>query len=79
MTDAIPVHPSPKWSPTTKTVVGLTIAGIILGLLIYFRSLIGPLLVAVMLAYLLHPVAYQIKKVTHLSWGLIVTILYLLI
>jgi predicted PurR-regulated permease PerM len=54
-------------------------AGITLGLLIYFRSLIAPLMVAVVLAYLLHPVADQIKKFTHLSWRLIVTILYLLV
>jgi predicted PurR-regulated permease PerM len=79
MTDSVPVHPSPKWSPTAKTVFGLTIAGIILGTLIYFRSLIGPMMVAVILAYLLHPVANRIKKVTHLSWRLIVTILYLLV
>jgi predicted PurR-regulated permease PerM len=79
MTDSVPVHPSPKWSPTAKTVFGLTIAGIILGTLIYFRSLIGPMMVAVILAYLLHPVADRIKKVTHLSWRLIVTILYLLV
>jgi predicted PurR-regulated permease PerM len=79
MTDSVPVYPSPKWSPTAKTVVGLTIAGIILGTLIYFRSLIGPMMVAVILAYLLHPVADRIKKVTHISWRLIVTILYLLV
>lgn len=71
--------PSPKWSSTAKTVVGLTIAGIIVGLLIYFRTIIGPLMVSVMLAYLLHPVANWLQKVTHLSWRLIVTILYLLV
>ncbi len=73
-----PMHPSPKWSATAKTVVGLTIAGIIVGVLIYFRTIIGSLMVSVILAYLLHPVANWIKKVTHLSWRLIVTILYLL-
>ena len=79
MTASVPVHPSPKWSPTAKTVVGLTIAGIFVGLLMYFRSIIGPLMVSVVLAYLLHPVANLIKKITHLSWRLIVTILYLLV
>ena len=73
------MHPSPKWSPTAKTVVGLTIAGIFVGLLMYFRSIIGPLMVSVVLAYLLHPVANLIKKITHLSWRLIVTILYLIV
>jgi predicted PurR-regulated permease PerM len=79
MTDSVPVYPSPKWSPTAKTVVGLTIAGILLGALIYLRSLVAPLLVAVILAYLLHPVADRIKKITHVSWRLIVTIMYLLV
>jgi predicted PurR-regulated permease PerM len=80
MNEPVPLfHPSPKWSPTAKTVVGLTIAGILVGLLIYFRSLVAPLMVAVILAYLLHPVADRIKKITHLSWRLIVTILYLLV
>jgi predicted PurR-regulated permease PerM len=74
-----PMHPSPKWSSTAKTVVGLTLAGIVVGLLIYLKTFIGPLMVAVILAYLLHPVANWIKKVTHLSWRLIVTILYLLV
>jgi len=79
MTDSVPVYPSPKWSPTAKTVVGLTFAGILLGLLIYFKWLVGPLMMAVILAYLLHPVANRIKKITHMSWRLIVTILYLLV
>jgi predicted PurR-regulated permease PerM len=79
MINSDPLLPSPKWSPTAKTVVGLTIAGIVVGLLVYFRSIIGPLMVSVILAYLLHPVADRIKKVTHMSWRLIVTILYLLV
>ncbi len=60
-------------------VVGITIAGIIVGLVMYFRTIIGPLMISVMLAFLLHPVANWIKKVTHLSWRLIVTIIYLLL
>jgi predicted PurR-regulated permease PerM len=50
-----------------------------MGFLIYFRAIIVPLIISVILAYLLHPVASWIKKVTHLSWRLIVTILYLLL
>jgi predicted PurR-regulated permease PerM len=57
----------------------LTFAGIILGALIYFKSLVGPLMMSVIMAYLLHPVADRIKKVTHMSWRLIVTIIYLLV
>jgi predicted PurR-regulated permease PerM len=79
MTNLIPLHVSPKWSPTTKIVVGLTIVGAVMGLLIYFRSIIGPLLLAVILAYLLHPLAVYLTHFTRLSWRLIVTILYLLL
>lgn len=79
MTASVPVQPSPKWSATAKTVVGLTIAGVLVGLLMYFRSIIGPLMVSVVLAFLLHPVANWIKKITPLSWRLIVTVLYLLV
>jgi predicted PurR-regulated permease PerM len=79
MFNSEPVHPSPKWSPTAKMVVGLTIAGIVVGFLVYFRTIIGPLMVSVILAYLLHPVANWLKRVSHLSWRLIVTILYLLV
>ena len=79
MTASEPVHPSPKWSSTAKIVVGITIAGIILGLLIYSQSIIGPLMMAVILSYMLHPVANWVKRVTHLSWRLIVTVIYLLL
>lgn len=79
MTASDPAHLSPKWSPTAKMVVGITIAGIIVGLVMYFRTIIGPLMISVMLAFLLHPVANWIKKITHLSWRLIVTIIYLLL
>jgi predicted PurR-regulated permease PerM len=70
---------SPRWGSTTKTVVGLTIAGIVLGLLVYFRSMIGPVLLSVILAYLFHPVAARLCKWTRLSWRLVVTIIYLIL
>lgn len=59
---------SPKWGSTIKLIVGLTISGIIFLLLIYFRSIIGPLLLAFILTYLLHPLAVRLMKATKLSW-----------
>src|SRR5688572_10694236 len=47
---------SPRWSPTTKLLVGLVVVGIIAFLFIRFTSLITPLLMVFILAYLLHPV-----------------------
>lgn len=68
---------SPKWTSTTKLVVGLTIAAIIAAMVIYFRSIIGPLLLAFILAYLLHPLADRLSSIRGLSWRLSVNIIYI--
>lgn len=69
---------SPKWSSTLKTAVGITIAGLLLALLIYFRSIIGPLILAFILIYLLHPLAALLTNHTRLSWRASVNIIYVL-
>jgi predicted PurR-regulated permease PerM len=73
-----PSTASPKWSSTAKLTVGLTTAGLFVISLIYFRSLIGPLLLAFILTYLFHPLAGRLSGVTRLSWRIAVTIIYLL-
>ncbi len=70
--------PSPIWNSGTKLVVGLAFVGILVAFLIYFRSIIGPLLLAVILAYVLHPGAAIINRKTHLNWGWSVNIIFLL-
>ncbi len=70
---------SPTWGSTTKLVVGLTLAALILAFLIYFRSIIGPMLLAIILAYLLHPVVAHISTFTHLSWRNSVALMYLVL
>src|SRR5512135_1396439 len=74
-------HPriSPPWSSTTKLVVSLTIVAIAAGVFIQFHAIIGPLLLAFVLAYLLNPAAGWIQKRTRLSWGLAVSLIYLLL
>ncbi len=67
---------SPNWENTTKLVVGLTLVAITAGLLIRFKDVLGPLLLAFVLAYIFHPVAVQIKKWLKLSWRLTVILLY---
>ena len=47
-------------------------------LLIYFRSIIGPLLLAVILAYVLHPVAAKLSTFARLNWRWSVNIVFLL-
>jgi len=48
---------SPNWNNTTKLVVGLTLAGLLILLIIRFQNILAPLLVSILLAYLFHPLA----------------------
>lgn len=76
MTDQ-PVIASPRWSRNTKLVITLTIVVIAGALILRFHTLLGPVLFAFILAYLLHPVAsFLDKKLLH-SWRGGVSILYL--
>ena len=68
---------SPPWGPSVKLVVGLTIVAIVAALLVRFRNILGPLLMAMILAYLLHPLAATIRKRTRLSWRMSVNMIYI--
>ena len=68
---------SPKWSSTLKMAVGLTFAGLVVAMLIYFRSIIGPLLIAFILVYLLHPLASLLNTHARLSWRASTNIIYI--
>lgn len=70
--------PSPVWSSGTKLVIGLTFVAILVALLIYFRSIIGPLLLAVILAYVLHPAAAALSQATKLNWRWSTNIVFLI-
>lgn len=70
---------SPSWSTTTKLVVGLALAGIIILLLIRFQNILAPLLTSVLLAYLFHPVATFFNKKLKIPWRLITTVIFLLL
>ncbi len=74
-------HPriSPPWSTTTKLVVSLTIVAIAAGLFIQFHGIIGPLMIAFVLAYLLSPAVELLQKGTHMSWGIAVSVIYVLL
>jgi predicted PurR-regulated permease PerM len=74
-----PKNPSPTWGATTKLVVALTVVAIAAGLFVQFHVIIGPLVMAFVLAYLLHPVADLVQRVLHLSWQLTVGLIYLLL
>ena len=68
---------SPKWGPTVKLVVGLTFVAIVAGSLVRFRNIVGPLLLAIILAYVLHPLASWLTKSTRFSWRASVNLIYL--
>src|SRR5688572_33251326 len=70
----IPSVTSPRWSSTTKLLVGLVIIGIITFLLYRFTSLLPPLLMVFVLVYVLHPVAGAISSGLGISWRAAVNI-----
>ncbi len=70
---------SPRWTSTTKLVVSLTLVAVLAGLLIRFRVIIGPLLVAFILAYLLYPLANFLHRRVKISWRLAATLVFLIL
>jgi predicted PurR-regulated permease PerM len=57
----------------------MTFAAIAAAMVIYFRSIIGPLLLAFILSYLLHPLADWLSSIRGFSWRFSVNIIYLLL
>jgi predicted PurR-regulated permease PerM len=70
---------SPRWSSTTKLLVGLIMVGIAAFLFNRFAELITPLLLIIIIAYLLHPVAAALASGLSISWSASVNILFLII
>jgi predicted PurR-regulated permease PerM len=70
---------SPKWSTMTKLVVTLTLVVILGALLVRFKFILGPVLMAFILAYLLFPVAALMSKKTVLSWAVAVNLIFLVL
>jgi len=75
----LPKPSSPPWGSTTKLVVALTMVAIAAGLFVQFHVILGPLLMAFVLAYLFYPVASFLQRLLHLSWQLTVGLIYLLL
>ncbi|HLO31056.1 MAG TPA: AI-2E family transporter [Anaerolineales bacterium] len=70
---------SPRWSPTTKLLVGLVLVGIVAFLFFRFTSLITPLMLVFILAYLFHPLTILISRGLRIPWKVSVNILYFVI
>jgi predicted PurR-regulated permease PerM len=73
-----PVRTLRPWSSTTKLVVALTIVAVVAALLIRFRFVLSPFIIALVLAYLFLPVAELVQR-TGLSWRASVSIIFLII
>jgi predicted PurR-regulated permease PerM len=69
----------PQWNNTTKLIIALILVVLVGFLLWKFQFILGPLLFAIILAYLLYPVAGFLNKKVHLPWRAAATILYLFI
>jgi predicted PurR-regulated permease PerM len=71
--------PSPTWGTNTKLVIALTIVVIVGALLVKFQFIITPLLIALLLAYLFHPIASFLQRKLRFSWNASVGVIYLVI
>jgi predicted PurR-regulated permease PerM len=69
---------SPSWNWTTRLVVGITMVAIAAFLAVRFQNLIGPLLLAFILAYLFYPLARFLAGRLRFPWRLSVTLIFLL-
>ena len=70
---------SPGWSNTTKFIVGISAVALVALMLIQFRNLVGPLILAIVLAYLLYPLANSIRNKLKISWAFSVNLIYILV
>ncbi len=70
---------SPTWGTNTKLVIALTIVVIIGALLVEFQFIITPLLIALVLAYLFHPLAGFLQRKLRFSWSAAVGVIYFVI
>lgn len=68
---------SPRWSASTKLVVGLSLAAMFAFLLLRFLNIVGPLILAFILAYLFYPIADWSRRRLKIPWRAAVSILYL--
>jgi predicted PurR-regulated permease PerM len=72
-----PPPQSPRWGIVPKLVAALVVATIAGSLLSRFRDMVGPLMFALIFAYLLTPIISWVTAKTKLPWGMTVNLMYL--
>lgn len=75
----VQASPSPGWSRTTKLVVVLTLLFLLAVMLVRFQYLVGPVVMAFIVAYLLYPISSFIHTKLHFKWRLAVGLVYLVV
>lgn len=71
-------HQSPPWNRTTKVIIALVVLLLVALLARRFHALIGQIIGAAILAYILNPIIIALDRRTKLSRGPILAIVYLL-
>jgi predicted PurR-regulated permease PerM len=77
--DKTPPPASPSWGAMTKLVVSLTLVVVLGALLVRFKFVIAPVLMAFVVIYLLFPLASGMSRKLHLSWAMTVNLIYLVV
>ena len=72
-----PPPASPRWGSMSKLVVSLTLVVVLGALLVRFKFVIAPVLMAFVVTYLLFPLASLLSRKVHFSWALAVNLIYL--
>lgn len=70
---------SPRWGSTTKLLVGITILAVIAALFASIKIVLGPLMFALVIAYLTYPLAAGLHRRLKINWRVLVSLLYLFI
>lgn len=79
MTSQEPPKFSPPWSQNVKLLVGMAIIAIMFGMLVYFRNILGYLLLVFIIIYLLYPITGLFTRFTRLSWKISANIIFLIL
>ena len=72
-------EPRPRWSPSTKLTISLLLMAFGIYLLYRFRAVIEPLILAILLAYVLTPLANLFQKRLGIRRGLSTLFVYLVV
>lgn len=70
---------SPLWKQSTRLVVGVILFLLATLLLYQLRQFLVPFIIALLLAYILHPVALRLQRSTGMSRGVAVALIYVVI